>query len=92
MEMLNSWKIPWETIIKIYRSGLGTDSFKTVSGYAENFLAFLRNNDLLFSELEKKEWSYVYRSVRWCFGRIKERYENQFVHAIAQAILQERKN
>ena len=84
-------EIPWETIIKIYRSGLGTDSFKTVSGYAENFLAFLRNNDLLFSELEKKEWSYVYRSVRWCFGRIKERYENQFVHAIAQAILQERK-
>ena len=29
--------IPWETIIKIYRSRLGQDTFKTVSGYAGEF-------------------------------------------------------
>lgn len=33
--------IPWEIIIKQYRKNLGTESFKTVEEYAENFWEFL---------------------------------------------------
>ena len=34
--------IPWETIIKMYRSDLGSNHFKTVHDYAEDFLAYLQ--------------------------------------------------
>lgn len=68
----NFMGIPWETIIKVYRSKLGQRTFKTLSGYAENFLAFLRADDLFSSNFDKDEEEYVIRSIYWCFRRIGE--------------------
>ena len=87
--------IPWETIIKIYRSRLGQDTFKTVSGYAENFLDFLRQNDLLFSDSLKEQWEYVNRSIFWRFRLIEEKISKlvrEVLHErgeIEEAVLQE---
>ncbi|MCY4411502.1 MAG: hypothetical protein OXC27_13655 [Caldilineaceae bacterium] len=67
--------IPWESIIKIYRSRLGTDTFKKVTDYVDNFLAFLRGGDLLFSNYEEEQEEYLRRSVYWCFKSIRERID-----------------
>jgi len=39
---------PWETLIKRYRSTLGTQSFGTLDEYASAFIDFLRTDKLLF--------------------------------------------
>ena len=62
--------IPWESIIKIYRSRLGPDTFKTVKGYVEDFLAFLRGGDR-YSQIPMRNR----RSVYWCFKSIRERID-----------------
>lgn len=40
--------LPWETIIKIYRSRLSSKKFDTLESYAKDFLAFLSDNAQLF--------------------------------------------
>ena len=62
--------VPWETIIKIYRNGLNSRSFSTVSEYADDFLSFLRREDQLFSD-EEQEW-YVESSIYGYFELIRE--------------------
>jgi hypothetical protein len=42
--------MPWETIIKVYRSNLGTQKFDTLQQYAEHFLGFLRSTNPMFDE------------------------------------------
>jgi hypothetical protein len=37
-------RVPWETIIKVFRKDLGKKYFNTVEEYAECFMGFLRNN------------------------------------------------
>ncbi len=39
--------IPWETIIKVYRSQLGKKSFNTLKEHASDFLEFMNNNSQL---------------------------------------------
>ena len=39
--------IPWETIIKIYRSKLAQKEFDTLKEYANDFIDFLRSEDQL---------------------------------------------
>lgn len=62
--------VPWETIIKIYRSKLGKRKFDTLKEYAENFNAFLDNGNLLFPDDIQKEYfssaiySYFYHLIR----------------------------
>jgi len=41
--------IPWETVIKEYRSHLGTETFPALKGYANDFLRFLSRNTKLLS-------------------------------------------
>ena len=48
--------VPWETVIKIYRSQLKQEAFDNVSGYAENFISFLTNEKLLSSEFEEERY------------------------------------
>ncbi len=67
--------IPWESIIKIYRSRLGLDTFKKVTDYVDNFLAFLSGGDLQFSSSEEEQEEYLRRSVHWCFKSIRERID-----------------
>ena len=73
----NFMGIPWETIIKTYRGRLGPDTFKTLGGYAGDFLAFLRTSDLLFSDSDTEQAEYLSRSIFWCFRRIKERIDER---------------
>lgn len=48
--------IPWETIIKIYRSELGRKKFDTLREYADTFIGFLNNGSPLFSEGQQKKY------------------------------------
>jgi len=50
--------IPWETIIKIYRSKLGNHKFDTLREYTEDFIAFLDNGNPLFPEAQQKKYLY----------------------------------
>jgi hypothetical protein len=43
-------RVPWETIIKCFRSAHGQRSESTVGEHAERFLAFLRSNQELFPD------------------------------------------
>lgn len=45
--------VPWETIIKIYRKELKDTKFNHLHEYAEHFLSFIKNNNLLFPEAEQ---------------------------------------
>lgn len=54
--------IPWETIIKSYRSHLGNRSFPTLSAYADNFINYLKNQKMLIP----RDLDYHYS----CKGRI----------------------
>jgi hypothetical protein len=62
--------IPWETIIKIYRNGLGQKTFKTVGEYAEHFRTFLAKEEQLFSGNQQD--LYVKRSIYSYFWFIEE--------------------
>jgi len=48
--------IPWETIIKIYRNDLGEKKFNTLKEYADEFITFLGNGNLSFSEEQQKRY------------------------------------
>lgn len=48
--------LPWETIIKIYRSGLDSKKFLTLEHYAKDFLAFLSDNTQLFPKDVQSEY------------------------------------
>jgi hypothetical protein len=59
---------PWETLIKIYREGLGYDKFDSVSGYADDFLSFLESGNII---TEGEQIKFFKRSVSSCFNSIK---------------------
>ncbi|WP_407356761.1 hypothetical protein [Methanolobus sp. WCC5] len=42
--------VPWETIIKMYRSKNGNNVFPKLEDYANDFIDFLEGNETLFSE------------------------------------------
>jgi len=44
----NLMGVPWETIIKMYRSELGASHFDYLEDYAKNFLNFFHRENLLF--------------------------------------------
>jgi hypothetical protein len=46
-------RVHWETIIKMYRSKLGKKNFKTLKEFADDFIAYLKNNFTLFPESER---------------------------------------
>jgi hypothetical protein len=41
-------RVPWEIVVKTFRSNLGKKSFNTVRDYAAEFFAFLEQSSLLF--------------------------------------------
>jgi hypothetical protein len=58
--------IPWETLIKMYRSHLGATSFEKLPLYAGDFVAFLENNDRLFpAERQKAQFGRVISAFFW---------------------------
>ena len=42
--------VPWETVIKVYREQLETTNFNRLIEFAENFISFLEDNELLFPD------------------------------------------
>ena len=40
--------VPWETIVKMYRSSLGTKRFNTIDEYAKDFLSYIENSASMF--------------------------------------------
>jgi hypothetical protein len=72
--------VPWETIIKEYRSRLGHRSFPQLRGYIEDFLGFLDPRSGLFSQEEQDR--YLRRAVYGCFGDIRKGIDKQVDKAI----------
>lgn len=50
--------VPWESIIKIYRSNLDKQKFDTVEEYADHFTAFLEQSNPLFPETQQSNYFY----------------------------------
>jgi hypothetical protein len=48
-------KVPWEVVIKQFRSHLGNKSFNDLRGYAEEFFSFLNGSARLFPPAVQKE-------------------------------------
>ena len=47
---------PWETIIKLYRQRLGSETFKTIDDYAKHFIEFLyESTDLFPNEIRDQD-------------------------------------
>lgn len=67
--------VPWETIIKIYRTKSGKQKLDTVKEYADDFIAFLNKDDSLFPEDQQKE--YLYENTASYFALIKGEIERQ---------------
>ena len=71
----NFMDVPWESIIKIYRSKLGKKTFSTLKEYADNFISFLSENVTLFPEDEQEK--YFFRIVSGYFIDIKREIDEQ---------------
>ncbi|MFQ5788149.1 MAG: hypothetical protein ACE5H1_09235 [Thermodesulfobacteriota bacterium] len=48
--------VPWETIIKVYRSKFGIKKFNTLKGHAKDFIEFLDNGNFLFPNSVQEEY------------------------------------
>ena len=48
--------IPWETIVKVYRSKLGKGTFPTLREYAGDFIAYLNNDRTLFPPAAQEQY------------------------------------
>lgn len=68
-------KVPWETIIKIYRNNLRKKKFNTLNEYANNFIAFLNNGNPLFPNSIQEE--YLYTSIHSYFNFIKNKIKKK---------------
>ncbi len=67
--------VPWETIIKIYRSGLGEKGFDSLEEYADDFLSFLNRDKKMFPESEQEK--YVQERVYIYFYLISEQIKKR---------------
>lgn len=75
-------EVPWESIIKIYRSKLDKWKFDTLKEYADDFIAFLDNSNPLFPDAEQEK--YLYGSTLSYFRVIKEDIEETFQKIIKE--------
>lgn len=64
--------VPWETIIKIYRSELRDRNFDTLELYAEDFLEFLKDQERFFPAETQDAW--VVGNVQGYYEVIRETF------------------
>lgn len=74
--------VPWETIIKIYRANLSRKKFETLKEYAEDFIAFLDNENLLFPYSVQEE--YLLATIYSYFSYIEKDIENNTEFVISE--------
>ena len=67
--------VPWETVIKAYRSQLKQKAFASIDKYAEDFISFLTEEKRFFSELEEKQ--YVVNCVYGYFKLIRNEIDEK---------------
>ena len=48
--------VPWELVLKLFRTHLGTTTFSTVKEYSGELVAFLSGNDQLFPAALRAKW------------------------------------
>lgn len=72
-------RVPWETIIKIYRDQLGKKDFSTLKEYAKDLMDFLDNGNPIFPEGEQNKYlsDVVYGYFTHIRKEIKERVESK---------------
>ena len=75
--------VPWETIIKIYRTSLRKKRFDTLQDYAKDMINFLDNNNSLFPDSVQNE--YVTESITAYFH-----YINKDIQESLQKIISEK--
>lgn len=63
-------EVPWETIIKIFRTELGTRTYASLEEYSEQFFVFLSSRHDFFTEEVQKNWFLA--NVRGYFGFLLE--------------------
>ena len=49
-------RVPWESLIKLYRTRLSTKKFPTVKGYATDFMRYLERNRAAFPLPEQRRY------------------------------------
>lgn len=75
--------VPWETLIKIYREGLGTTRFKTLEKYSDDFFKFLSDNPSYFPSEVQEGWirgniSSYYELIRkQLFKLVEQKFKEQ---------------
>ncbi|AGK52053.1 hypothetical protein B1NLA3E_01345 [Bacillus sp. 1NLA3E] len=52
-------RVPWETIIKVYRQSLDVKTFPTVEEYSYDFLHFLKGNNYMELTSEVEEYKFI---------------------------------
>jgi hypothetical protein len=76
-------RLPWETVIKIYRDQLPDRALPSVTDYAENFLTFLQSRNDLFPDEEQEMFfsSMVYGAYLQVRRAIDDRVQNVIASA-----------
>jgi hypothetical protein len=73
--------VPWETVIKMYRSELGATNFDRLIEFAEHFIRFLDANRLLFPEaLQESEFGAM---CQWVVSQVQKRIDSAVQSGIA---------
>src|SRR3990172_6044578 len=71
----NFMDVPWESIIKIYRAKLGRQKFSTLKEYADSFISFITESDILFPKAEQEK--HFFGAIAGYFVNIKTEIDNQ---------------
>lgn len=74
--------VPWETLIKIYRSELDRKNFDTLKEYAEDFIDFLKQSNEFFPESEQKK--YFEESLYGYFFHIRKVIDSEIEKALLE--------
>ena len=74
--------VPWETIIKIYRSKLGKRTFETLKDYADDFIAFLDNGNPLFPEDHQEK--YLSATITGYFRFIRQNLQEEIASVVKE--------
>lgn len=76
-------RVPWETVIKEYRSWLNKKSYSSVKGFAQSFIRFLPRNSMIASN--ENQSYYVYTETIALYGRIYRLFERRVRKIIEQS-------
>lgn len=72
-------RIPWETIIKMYREELGKESFPTIQKYSSEFLKWILQGKFCSDEQQKDNVSSILSSM---FSHAYDNYRNELFRTI----------